>query len=331
MNQWEKVAIASDLPVSPVGLGTAFFGTQLPEGDALAQLDRYAEVGNLIDTARVYGDWENGIRGRSERIIGKWLSGRGGRDRIVISSKGAHPRLDRMDVPRLAPDEIQGDLESSLRALNTEYIDLYFLHRDDPDRPVGEILEGLEAHRKAGRIRYYGCSNWKLPRIIEARRYAQAHGLSGFVCNQLMWSLAVPNALNIGDKTLVGMDRETYAFHRETGMAAMAYMSIAGGYFAHLEKGDLREAAREKYDVPVNATLYERLRSLSAEYGVSLADLSLLYFATAPFPAVALASFSRPGQLEQCLALMVERPDVSFDLQQLRTDLISDCDSSRKE
>ena len=106
MNQWEKVAIASDLPVSPVGLGTAFFGTQLPEGDALAQLDRYAEVGNLIDTARVYGDWESGIRGRSERIIGKWLSGRGGRERIVISSKGAHPRLDRMNVPRLAPEEI---------------------------------------------------------------------------------------------------------------------------------------------------------------------------------------------------------------------------------
>ena len=207
------------------------------------------------------------------------------------------------------------------KLLGTDYIDLYFLHRDDPARPVGEILECLEALCRAGSLRWYGCSNWKLPRIIEAREYALEHGLSGFVCNQLMWSLAVPDPRRIADKTLVGMDAETYAFHRQTGMAAMPYMSIAGGYFAHLAKGDLREEARLRYDLPINADNYKKLSALSAECGVTPGDLSLLYFASSPFPAVALASFSRTEQLEQCLALLENRPDVPFDLQRLRPDL----------
>ena len=321
MSQWSKVTLAEGLRVSPVGLGAAFFGTNLSEADSLAQLDRYAEVGNLIDTARVYGDWEPGARGRSESIIGRWLASRGNRDRVVISTKGAHPRLERMDVPRVSPEDIRSDLELSLRALGTDYIDLYFLHRDDPARPVGEILECLEALRRAGSLRWYGCSNWRLSRIIEAREYALAHGLSGFVCNQLMWSLAVPDPRRIADKTLVGMDAETYAFHRQTGMAAMAYMSIAGGYFAHLAKGDLREEARLRYDLSINAENYIKLSALSAECGVTPGDLSLLYFASSPFPAVALASFSRTEQLEQCLALLLNRPDVPFDLQRLRPDL----------
>ena len=125
---WPGITITDGLSVSPIGLGTVSFGTGLSEADCFAQLDRYAQIGNLIDTARVYGDWTPGPRGKSERIIGKWLASRRCRDRVIISTKGGHPRLDSMNVPRLSPGDIQGDLELSLRAPGTDAIGLYFLH-----------------------------------------------------------------------------------------------------------------------------------------------------------------------------------------------------------
>lgn len=125
---WPGITITDGLSVSPIGLGTVSFGTGLSEADCFAQLDRYAQIGNLIDTARVYGDWTPGPRGKSDRIIGKWLASRRCRDRVIISTKGGHPRLDSMNVPRLSPGDIQGDLELSLRAPGTDAIGLYFLH-----------------------------------------------------------------------------------------------------------------------------------------------------------------------------------------------------------
>ncbi|MDO4866099.1 MAG: aldo/keto reductase [Clostridia bacterium] len=318
------ISIADEIKVSPIGLGTVNFGTGVSEEDCFEQLDRYLDAGNLIDTAHVYGDWVPGERGRSERVIGKWLASRRCRERVVISTKGAHPRLTHMDSPRVKPEEIRLDLEESLRCLQTDVIDLYFLHRDDPTRPVGELLECLEDLRKAGRIRSYGCSNWRLPRMIEAARYAQAHGLRGFVCNQLMWSLAAVNPAQVSDPTLVGMDAETYAYHRQSRMAAMAYMSIANGYFAHLARGDLKASVRLKYDQPINSVIYGRLRELSKAHDLSITQLSLLYFAAMPFPSVALASFSSIAQLEECAQLLQipDRPEIYPELEGLRSDLL---------
>lgn len=290
--------------VSAIGLGTAQFGAGVPERDAFAQLDRFVEAGNLVDTAHVYSDWIPGETSRSERVIGRWLHSRGGRARVFISTKGAHPRFERMDVPRLSPGEIESDLLGSLKCLQTDYIDLYFLHRDDPGRPVGEILETLEAHRRAGRIRAYGCSNWTLGRLAEARDYAAAHGMAGFCCNQLLWSLAAVNPAGVDDPTLVAMDGPTWRFHRDAGLPAMAYMAAAGGWFAHRQRGDTGDALRRRYDTPENEVTYARLLPLSRESGLSLTALSLAWFAAAPFPAAALASFSRPAQLEEAARLL---------------------------
>ena len=318
------IHIADDIRVSPIGLGTVNFGTAISEKDCFEQLDRYIDAGNLIDTAHVYGDWVPGERGRSESVIGKWLAVRRCRERVVISTKGAHPLLTRMDSPRVKPEAIRQDLEESLRCLRTDVIDLYFLHRDDPTRPVGELLECLEDLRQAGRIRSYGCSNWMLPRIVEAARYAQAHGLRGFACNQLMWSLAAVNPAQVTDPTLVGMDAETYAYHQKSRMAAMAYMSIANGYFAHLARGDLKASVRLKYDQPINSIIYGRLCELSKAHDLSMTQLSLLYFSAMPFPSVALASFSSLAQLEECTQLlqMPDRPEIHSELEGLRSDLL---------
>ena len=291
--------------VSPLGLGTAGFGTSVDEKAAMRQLDCFAERGNLLDTAHVYGDWVPGEKARSERVIGKWLVSRGARGRVTLSTKGAHPRLETMRVSRVSPENIRRDLEESLRCLNTDFIDIYFLHRDDPARPVGELLECLEALRAEGKIRGYGCSNWRLERIREAQEYARRHGLQGLACNQLMWSLAAPRAEGLGDPTMVGMDAETYAFHERSGMPAMGYMALAKGYFSRRQNGKpLPESVRALYDTPENDAVCRKLLTLSERSGLSAAALAILYFSAQPFAAVPLVSFSSETQLEDAMTAL---------------------------
>ena len=244
----------TDLHVSPICLGTVNFGTSVDSKTAKHQLESFFELGgNFIDTAHIYGDWVPGIRGRSERIIGEYLNESGLRRDIVISTKGGHPDLSDMDLSKISPEGVWKDLNESLEYLNTDYIDLYFLHRDNPGIPAGEFLDVLEEAKKQGKIRYYGCSNWTLNRIIEAENYAKKHNLTGFVCNQLMWSLADINSNGITDKTLVFMDEETYEHHKKTGMNTMAYTAAAKGYFTKLlNQKSIPEQISARYDTRSN-------------------------------------------------------------------------------
>lgn len=295
----------TDLAVSRLGLGTANYGTSLSREEAFEQLDRYTEAGNLIDTARVYGDWVPGEVARSEKVIGEWLASRGKRDSLVISTKGAHPPIGNMGQSRVTPGEIVSDLEGSLKSLQTDHVDLYFLHRDHKDQPVEALMDCLEGQRRAGKIRYYGCSNWSLPRIIAANAYAADMGYSGFVCNQLLWSLAQPDTDKLSDKTLVYMDAMTLAHHRETGLNAFAYTAQAKGYFTSLDKGlELKPGVKSVYDTPENQRRSAALRALSNESGLPVTTLTLLYFAAQPFAAVPLASFSKQAQLQEALAFL---------------------------
>ena len=168
-------------------------------------MDHYIEAGgNVIDTAESYARWLPGGEYQSEKVIGEWLRERRTRDQIVLSTKGAHPKLESMDVPRLSKAEIQADLDSSLQRLGVEHIDLYWLHRDSPGYPVEEILESLDTFRKAGKIKYAGFSNWTQSRAEEARLAAERLGVQGFVASQNMWSLAKPD---IASRSNVGLHR----------------------------------------------------------------------------------------------------------------------------
>lgn len=312
------------LTVSPLALGTVNYGTTTDEKSAFRQMDAYREVGNLIDTAHVYGRWGDSGDSASELLIGKWLKSRGMRGRVVISTKGGHPPLTGAFIPRLRRAEIEKDLNESLSHLGLDAVDLYFLHRDDESIPVGEILDTMERLRADGKIRHYGVSNWKLPRIREAESFAREHGMEGFCVNQLKWSLARVNADKVEDRTLVNMDAETYRYHAGTQMSAMAYTSIAKGYFAHRAAGTpVREKARAIYDSPENEKILASLVALSRESGLSVSELSMSYFLNSPFPAVAIASFSNDRQTEEGLSVLRRAPDAEIvrRVQALRDDL----------
>jgi len=170
-----------DKPVSRLVLGTMILHTDRLE-ESFALLDAAMELGyNTLDCAHVYGG------GGSERAIGRWMQARGNREQVVILTKGCHPNADRK---RVTPFDLAADLHDSLARLQTDYIDLYLLHRDDPEVPVGPIVEALNHHHREGKIRAFGGSNWRHERIQQANEYARAHGLLPFAASSPHFSLA---------------------------------------------------------------------------------------------------------------------------------------------
>jgi aryl-alcohol dehydrogenase-like predicted oxidoreductase len=295
----------TDLLVSPLCLGASQYGTGLSKEFAFGQLDAFADRGgNFIDTAHVYGDWEPGETARSERLIGEWLRKRPGkngtREKFVIMTKGAHPLLATMHIPRCTPRDIETDLNGSLECLGVDYIDMYLLHRDDVSLPVSLILDCLEKARGQGKIRHYGCSNWTLPRIREAETYARKMNFEGFTCNQIRWSLAQANVEKISDKSMVLMDRETYAWHEKSGASVTAYHSTAHGWFTKQYKGQIiADKLRELYENDTNTAILKIISRSVQEFSLSATDISLGYIMSQPFSSVPITSFSNDSQFEE--------------------------------
>ncbi|HWE64996.1 MAG TPA: aldo/keto reductase, partial [Chloroflexota bacterium] len=139
--------------------------------------DFFERGGTCFDTAYIY------LGGLSERLLGQWVRGRGVRERVVILDKGAH-------TPYCTPEGIRAQLTESLERLQTEYVDLYMLHRDNPAVPVDELVAVLDEQQRAGRIRAFGASNWTIERVEQANAWAAAQGRSGFVALSNNFSLA---------------------------------------------------------------------------------------------------------------------------------------------
>lgn len=286
-------------PVSIMGFGTVSLGTEISERDSFALLDAFVEMGgNLIDTARVYGDFAHFIPGGSEECIGRWLAARKNRSEILLSTKGAHPDLRSMHTPRMSKAEIESDLNDSLRALGTDYIDLYWLHRDDENRPVAEIVETLADFVRQGKILHYGFSNWKGPRIEAALSYAQEAHLPLPAADQPQWSLALQE--NVADDTLVQMDAELYALHRKTNLVCMPYSSQARGFFLKLASGEISKEhpkGRQGFFTEANLAIFEELKRLSNQTGAGIGALALGFLTAQPFPTLPLVSASNLDQV----------------------------------
>ena len=210
-----------DTPMSRVVLGTMV--TEEPDALdlGLAIFDAFHEQGGTaFDTAHKYG------AGLCDAALGLWLETRGGRDDCVVIGKGAH-------TPDCDPDSLTRQLHESLDRLRTDHLDVYLLHRDHLEVPIGECGDVLDEHHRAGRIHAFGGSNWTAARIDEANAYAEEHGLVPMtvLSNQLSLARMIhptfPGTISAGDP-------ELRRWLDERGIANIAWSSQAAGFFSGL-------------------------------------------------------------------------------------------------
>lgn len=266
-------------PFSVLALGTA---TRIFTPDTYARaadmLDAFLGAGgNVIDTAHIYN------LGASEKTLGRWFKTSGKREQVVLIGKGCHPVIDSGDifgkpwVPRVTPEAIRADLSESLERLQTEYIDLYLLHRDDERAPVGPILDALNAEQARGRIRAFGASNWHTTRIAEANAYAARHGRNGFVLSSSQFGLVQP-AHPLYPMTTAVSETER-AWHAANQFPLLAYSPLGAGYISRAAQGkDTHDNAEAgAYASAENKRRVERAVELAKRRGVSAAQIALAY------------------------------------------------------
>src|SRR5579862_4713879 len=288
----------SDLDVFPLCLGGNVFGWTADEADSFAVLDAYtAAGGNFIDTADVYSAWVPGHSGgESETIIGNWLSQRSNREAMVIATKVGHNR----DLRR---DAILEGAKRSLERLQSDHIDLYYMHNDDPDTPFEESLGAFGELVRDGSVRYVGASNFTGERLSEALAVADREGLPPIV--------ALQNEYNLMTRAYEE-DPEPVVAAR--GLAAVPYYGLASGFLTgkYRPNGAAVDSPRAQSAL---ARLDERgiavltaLDEIARERGTTQAAVALAWLAAQPTVVAPIASARTVEQLDELL------PFVSLEL-----------------
>ncbi|MFS8578596.1 MAG: aldo/keto reductase [Novibacillus thermophilus] len=275
--------------VSELILGTATFHPSNIE-EMSGVLDEYIRLGgNILDTAQNYG------AGDSEKAIGMWLNERKNRQDILILTKGGHPDENGS---RVNAEAIKYDLFGSLQRLQTDYIDLYLLHRDDPAVPVEPIVEALNEHVEQGLIKAIGVSNWSCERIQEANNYAHAHGLVGFSCSSPHLSLAEP--VEPMWPGCVFADKRTRTWHEVTQFPLLSWSALAGGFFTGRflpGRSDHPDIVRVYYS-DENWERYRRAEQLALKKGCHTLHIALAYVLRQPFPVGGIIGPRRVEELQ---------------------------------
>ncbi|WP_115849571.1 aldo/keto reductase [Thermasporomyces composti] len=257
-------------PVSRLVMGV---DNQTTLAHASVMFDDFVERGGTaFDTAYIYGG------GLCERVLGQWIRNRGLRSEVVIIGKGAH-------TPHCDPESITRQLYESLERLQTDYVDIYFMHRDNPSIPVSEFVDVLDEHLRAGRIRAYGGSNWTLARIAEANAYAERAGKAPFVAVSNNFSLA--RALDVPwPGCLASSDDESRQWLEKNQLALIPWSSQARGFFTGRAAPDDRsdpELVRCWYSDD-NFERLARARELAAQWNVAPTAIALAYVLHQDFP-----------------------------------------------
>lgn len=263
-------------------------------------LDRYVELGGwCIDTARVYCDWLEDGHNASEGVVGRWLESRSCRGNVVIATKGGHPAMGSKKS-RLSREDLTNDLNESLECLKTDYIDIYFLHRDDTDVPVEEIMPVLNDFYESGKIHFIGVSNWTTERIEAANRFALDHGMEPIRISQINYSLAHASTDILGDETLVCMDMKEYGWYKKHNFPVMAFSPQAKGFFAKFAKGDSANNLPEgQYATTANLAKLAKVKEISKKTGMTPAVVPLGYLNSQPFFVSSVFAVTKMWQLEE--------------------------------
>ncbi len=255
----------NDMNLSQVVLGTEGYSERIDKKTAFSIMDFYLENGgNIIDTARMY----NG--GKCEAVVGEFIKGK--RDDIYISTKCSHPPLDDLSHTRLDKEDIESDVNTSLKELGINYIDLLWLHRDDITKPVEPIIDTLNSLVKAGKIKNFGASNWSYDRIVEANDYAKKSGQIGFCASQALYNLATRSRVWEPMLAYIEDEKEKY----DSGnLPVFAYSSQAKGFFEKYAIGNLSPKARDRYLNDESLKTFEEIRKRAQKENTTISYMAL--------------------------------------------------------
>jgi aryl-alcohol dehydrogenase-like predicted oxidoreductase len=288
----------TDLDVFPLCLGGNVLGWTADERTSRAVLDRYIEQGgNFIDTADMYAG------GRSETIIGDWLDERRNRDWIVLATKvGMAPGLEG-----LRAGTIRAAAEASLERLQTDWIDVYYAHRDDPDTPLEETLGAFDDLVRDGLVRYVAASNYSAPRLAEALAVSEREGFAKFVALQPHYNLVERDAYE-------GELRDLCASGE---IGCFPYYGLARGFLTGKYRPDgprvqsARSAGALAYLDDRGVAVLDALAEIAGGHRASIGAVALAWLAAQPTVIAPIASARTPEQLAELLPMadLVLSPD----------------------
>jgi aryl-alcohol dehydrogenase-like predicted oxidoreductase len=288
----------SGLMISPFALGSNVFGWTVDEATAFALLDAFTESGcNFIDTADVYSRWVDGNRGgESETIIGKWLRRKGNRSKVILATKVGSPMGH--GKRGLARQYILGACEDSLRRLQTDHIDLYQSHFDDPDTPLEETLEAYAELVTQGKVRSIGASNYSSERLADAIEISLKRGWPVYQSLQTLY--------NLYERSEYETEHEPFCV--KSGLGVLSYYSLARGFLTgkYRSREDLSKSVR---GLIIGRFLDERgfrilkaLDLVAQRYNAALATVALSWVISRPSITAAIASATSVEQLHLLIA-----------------------------
>jgi aryl-alcohol dehydrogenase-like predicted oxidoreductase len=302
------------LRVSRVSLGTMMFGGQTGEADSLSIMDYAFEKGvTVFDTANVYN------QGQSEKIVGKGLKGR--REKIILATKTGSPMGEDPNDSGLSRRNILRSVDASLNRLDTDYIDIYYLHRPDYQTNIEETLETMSVLVSAGKVLYIGVSNYAAWQIADIFAVCDKRGYTAPVITQ-----------NVYNALTRGIEGELLPFIKAHNMNLTVYNPIAGGLLAGKHRaGPPPEGTRfsfskeysDRYWTDANFRAVEKLAAIAKENAMDLLTLAMKWVDANSHIVSILSGVSRLSQLEQNLAV--------FDTPPLSAQVLAGCDEVWKE
>lgn len=293
-----------EIAVAPLALGANQLGSALDDDRSFALLDHHLDHGGtMIDTALVYADWLPDVeRSCSERVIGRWLGSRRTADQVIVATKGGHPDLNAPGVPRLDEVSLRSDLHRSLQNLGLGRLPLWWLHRDDPARPVAEIVEAVEQLRIEGLVAAWGVCNWTAGRVAAARAFADERGMAGPIADSAGFALAPPAPGAVAAE-LVTLGPALAELHTRTQLPFVAYSAQAKGWFDKVRHGT-SAMLDPIYDHGESRVLAAELARIADELDVTPTEVALAAVRLLPFPTTAVVGPRTPAQLDSCWRAM---------------------------
>jgi len=287
----------SDLMVSPLMFGGNVFGWTIDESESFKILDSFVNGGfNFIDTADTYSRWAPGNKGgESETIIGNWMKKNGKRKEVIIASKLGG---DVGKGKNLKAGYVKEAAEASLKRLQTDHIDLYQTHYDDPQTPVEETMTALNQLIGEGKVRYIGASNLSAERIKASNDFARKNNLQPYVSLQPLY--------NLYDREK--FENEYLKMVTDEGLAVLPYYSLASGFLSgkYRNEADLQKSARgegigKKYLNDKGYQILKAMDKVAAQLKVSLSEIAIAWLLQKPFITSAIASATNEKQLHELM------------------------------